>query len=64
MKTLPSILALASILSGQLCLAQTNAPANDWKPASSNQAGKDFPKVNSEGRVRFRIVATNARAWA
>lgn len=54
------LLLLAS-LAGQLAFAQTNAPADDWKPASSNQPGKDYPKVNSEGRVKFRIVATNAQ---
>jgi enterochelin esterase-like enzyme len=50
------------IVSGHLCLAQTNEPADDWKPASTNQPGQDYPQVNSEGRVRFRIVAPNARS--
>lgn len=54
-------LLLSSALAGCLGLAQTNAPAEDWKTASSNQPGKDYPKVNSEGRVKFRIVATNAQ---
>lgn len=49
------------LLAGRLCLAQTNAPADDWKPASSNQPGKDYPKVNSEGRVKFRIVAPEGK---
>lgn len=40
--------------------AQTNSPADDWKPASSNQPGKEYPKVNSERRVKFRIVAPEA----
>ncbi len=65
MKTKLSLLTLLSVLSGQLCLAQDNqpkAPADDWKPASSNQPGKEYPKVNSEGRVKFRIVATNAQS--
>jgi enterochelin esterase-like enzyme len=52
---------LLSALAGYIAIAQTNAPADDWKPASSNQPGKDYPKVNSEGRVKFRIVATNAQ---
>ena len=56
------LLALTSFLSGQLCLAQNNPPADDWKPASSNQPGREYPKVNSEGRVKFRIVATNAQS--
>ncbi len=52
---------MLSALVGYLGLAQTNAPVDDWKPASSNQPGKDYPQVNSEGRVKFRIAATNAR---
>jgi enterochelin esterase-like enzyme len=65
MKSKLSLLALTSILSGPLCLAQDNPqkpPADDWQPASSNQPGKEYPKVNSEGRVKFRIVATNAQS--
>lgn len=44
------------------CFAQDNAPVDDWKRAISNQPGKEYPKVNSEGRVKFRIVATNAQS--
>lgn len=62
MKTKLSLLAFASILSGQLCLAQTNEPVHDWKPAPSNQQGKQYPMVNSEGRVKFRIVAPKAQS--
>jgi len=36
-------------------------PVEDWKPASSNQPGKEYPKVNSERRVKFRIVAPDAK---
>lgn len=61
MKKLLRNLSLIPALSALLALAQTNEPANDWKPASSNQPGKEYPKVNSEGRVKFRIVATNAQ---
>lgn len=50
-----------SILAGRICLGQTNEPANDWKPAPTNQAGKEYPQVNSEGRVKFRIVAPDAK---
>ncbi|MEX0938811.1 MAG: alpha/beta hydrolase-fold protein [Pirellulales bacterium] len=49
-----------AFLFGQLCRAQENAPADDWKPATSNQPGKEYPQVNSEGRVKFRIVAPDA----
>ena len=34
----------------------------DFKPASSNQPGKQYPQVNSEGRARFRIVAPEAQS--
>lgn len=62
MKTKLILSAFVSILSGQICIAQTNGPANDWKPAPSNQAGKEYPQVNSEGRVKFRINATKAQS--
>ena len=62
MKTKLSLFALASALSVQLCLAQAAEPVNDWKPAPSNQAGKQYPQYNSEGRVKFRIVAPEAKS--
>ena len=40
----------------------TNAPVADWKPASSNQPGREYPQVNSERRVKFRIVAPKAQS--
>jgi enterochelin esterase-like enzyme len=60
MKTLLSLTFATAVL-GQLCLAQTNEPADDWKPATSNQPGKQYPKVNSERHVRARIVAPQAQ---
>ncbi len=38
------------------------APVEDFKPAPSNQPGKQYPQVNSERRVRFRIVAPQAQS--
>jgi len=32
----------------------------DFKPASTNQVGSEYPQVNSEGRVRVRIKAPEA----
>ena len=61
MKTKLSRIAFALIFSVQLCVAEEKAPADDWKSASSNQPGKEYPKVNSEGRVKFRIVAPGAK---
>ena len=50
-------------VSGSLCLAQTSQPAdaNDWKPSSLNQPGKQYPQVTSDGRVRTRISAPQAQ---
>src|SRR5437762_12027886 len=62
MKITLSFLALTSLLMGQWCMADTNSPANDWKPAPSNQAGKQYPQYNSEGRVKFRILAPEAKS--
>ena len=55
------LLVIASMLIGWPSLAQDNAPVDDWKPATSNQPGKEYPQVNSEGRVKFRIVAPQAQ---
>ncbi len=35
---------------------------DDFKPATTNQAGKDYPQVNSQGRIKFRITAPNAKS--
>ena len=57
MKTSIAVLALASVMLSWLCTAQTNKPVEDFKPATSNQQGKQYPQVNSEGRVRARVFA-------
>src|SRR5436189_6272631 len=62
MKTKLALLALASILSGQPCVAPDDAPKDDCKPATSNQGDKQYPQVNAEGRVKFRIVAPKAQS--
>jgi hypothetical protein len=53
----------AIMVAGGVCLAQTNQPAaiEDFRPASSNQPGKQYPQVNSEGRVRASISAPQAQ---
>ena len=55
-----SLLVFASLLSARLCLAQTNPPADDWKPASSNAPGQGYPRINSELRAQFRVNAPEA----
>jgi enterochelin esterase-like enzyme len=61
MKSKNIILCIA-VVSLRLLSAQTNEPANDWKPATTNQGGKEYPQVNSEGRVKFRIIAPEAKS--
>jgi enterochelin esterase-like enzyme len=56
------IFATLALAAGCLAaLAQTNQPADDWKPAPSNMPGQQYPRVNSEGRVRARLVAPQAQ---
>ncbi len=62
MTTKLSLWTFAAVVASGVYAADEKAPADDWKPASSNQAGKEYPKVNSEGRVKFRIVAPDARS--
>lgn len=60
MKT--SILAIA-LLASLPALAQTNEPVvEDFKPSTFNQPGKQYPQVNSERRVRARVVAPQAQS--
>jgi len=59
----------AAFLAATLCcaagavLAQSAAPTviEDFKPSSLNQPGQQYPQVNSQGYVRFHIVAPDAR---
>ena len=46
------------------CLGQTNRTTivEDFKPSSLNQPGQQYPKVNSQGYARFRIVAPKAQS--
>ena len=37
-----------------------NSIKEDFKPATTNQPGKEYPMVNSEGRVRAQISAPDA----
>lgn len=53
---------LAAILISGISLAQTNQKkiVEDFLPSSVNQSGKQYPQVNSEGRVRVQISAPEA----
>ncbi|MEJ2648182.1 MAG: alpha/beta hydrolase-fold protein [Sedimentisphaerales bacterium] len=59
-----TIITLLALSAAGYCFAQTDRPAekNDFKPASSNRPGMEYPQVNSEGRVRVRIVAPQAQS--
>ena len=56
------ILFLLLTLSGSLCYSQSTAPTitEDFKPSSLNQPGQEYPQVNSQGYVRFKIIAPQA----
>ena len=58
---LPTIILLLTVSSSQ-CFAEekASAEANDWKPASTNQPGREYPQVNSHRHARFRIEAPDA----
>jgi len=58
-----AVILAAGVLTGGTCLAQTGQPAdaNDWKPSSFNQPGKQYPQVTSDGRVRTSISSPQAQ---
>jgi len=54
-------IVLVAALSFNATQAQTTAAVKeDFKPSAYNQPHQDYPMVNSEGRVRFRIRAPKA----
>lgn len=56
------ITCAANILISYSCFSQAN-PTNiieDFKPSVMNQPGQEYPKVNSQGYARFRILAPRA----
>ncbi|GEO07820.1 alpha/beta hydrolase-fold protein [Segetibacter aerophilus] len=58
MKLKSSVLVLATTFCSAVCFAQTQpTPLEDFKPSLFNQPFQDYPQVNSQGYVRFRIVA-------
>ena len=53
---------LATLVTCGIGFAQTKQTAvEDFKPSSTNQPDKQYPQVNSEGRVRARISAPQAQ---
>jgi len=62
MRQAPLFILLIAVSVSGICLAQSDQPpvVEDFKPASTNQPGREYPQVNSEGRVRARISAPQA----
>ena len=56
LKSLAIVLA-ATLVGGY---SQAQEIKEDFKPSSFNQPLQDYPMVNSEGRVRFRVLAPKA----
>lgn len=56
-------LSLLFFLLFGVCFSQTTQTSviEDFEPSSTNQQGRDYPMVNSEGRVRVRISAPEAK---
>lgn len=64
MKNQSYLLVLLLALISTWGFGQTEGHATvkeDFKPAVTNQPGKEYPQVNSEGRVRARIKAPEAK---
>ncbi len=53
---------LVFAFSGSFCLAQSDQQniKEDFKPATTNQPGREYPQVNSERRIRESISAPEA----
>jgi enterochelin esterase-like enzyme len=54
------VLSATLMICGFYSARSQNQVIEDFKPSSVNQPGKQFPQVNSEGRVRVQISAPGA----
>ncbi len=65
MKQIMVGIVFLALTTGGIGWAQSNRidsiAVEDFKPASTNQPGRQYPQVNSEGRVRARILAREAK---
>ncbi|WP_100614354.1 alpha/beta hydrolase [Confluentibacter citreus] len=50
----------STVLTSSICFAQTTV-VEDFKKTETTQQGKEYPQVNSEGRVRVQISAPEAK---
>jgi enterochelin esterase-like enzyme len=58
----PLTLLLVILATGITSFAQNTQPAvkEDFKPSTLNQPGQEYPQVNSQGYVRFKIITPSA----
>ncbi|NQU85870.1 MAG: esterase [Mariniphaga sp.] len=62
MKYKIQVFLLAILMTGGIFSVQSQSEVvEDFKPSSVNQPGKQYPQVNSEGRVRVQISAPEAK---
>ena len=59
MKIKNALFLFIAVLTGHACWSQATV-VEDFKPSTLNQPGQEYPQVNSQGYVRFRIVAPYA----
>jgi len=63
MKTIHNLVVSFLAVSACCALAQSQtAPSDDFKASRLNQPGQEYPQVNSQGYVRFRIQAPQAQS--
>jgi predicted alpha/beta superfamily hydrolase len=64
MKYRQLIVLSVMLITGGLCLAQTDKPTiiEDFIPSTLNQPRQEYPQVNSQGYARFRIKAPEAQS--
>src|SRR5690606_35198492 len=55
-----SVIIFSALLSSGISFAQTKV-VEDFKRTPTTQDGKEYPQVNSEGRVRVQISAPEAK---
>src|SRR5665647_1707308 len=59
-----AVILIIVLMTGRFCFGQSPAKiVEDFKASSVNQPGKEYPQVNSEGRVRVQISALGANVF-
>ncbi|HJT35214.1 MAG TPA: endo-1,4-beta-xylanase [Pirellulales bacterium] len=52
----------SAVVASRSSTALPEGITDDFQPASTNQPGHEYPQVNTQGRVKFRIVAPEAKS--